>query len=84
MLNITEVRMKKIDKDDFLGYASICIDNQIILEGIKLLKGKNGRYILMPIRRTKTENKSRNYIYPINNETREQLIDAISAEYDRE
>ncbi len=83
MLNITEVRIKRIDKEEFLGYASICIDNQIVLDGIKLLKGKNGRYILMPVIRKKSSNKVRNYIYPINNKTRTQLLNAISEEYDR-
>lgn len=83
MINITEVRIKRINREEFLGYASICIDNEIVLEGIKLLEGKNGRYILMPIRKNKNENKAKNYIYPINNETREQLLNAISEEYDR-
>ena len=53
MLNITEVRIKKINKGDLLAAASICIDNCFIVREIKLLNGKNGRYISMPKRKIK-------------------------------
>lgn len=40
MLNITEVRIKKINKGDLLAAASVCIDNCFIVREIKLLNGK--------------------------------------------
>lgn len=40
MLNITEVRIKKINKGDLLAAASICIDNCFIIREIKLLVEK--------------------------------------------
>ena len=51
MLNITEIRIKKINKGDLLGAASICIDNCFIMNEIKLLNGKNGRFISFPSRK---------------------------------
>ena len=39
MLNITEVRIKKINKGDLLAAASICIDDCFIIREIKLLNG---------------------------------------------
>ena len=84
MLEISDVRIKKIDKGDFLCYASICIDDKLIIDGIKLLQGKNGRYILMPIRIVNGNNKKRNFAYPTNNETREQLLELISEAYDNQ
>lgn len=82
MLNITEVRIKKINKGDLLAAASICIDDCFIVNEIKLLSGKNGRYISMPNRKLKNKDIRRNFSYPINNETRQQLLDAISEQYD--
>ena len=49
---------------------------------IKLLNGKNGRYISMPKRKVKNRNFRQDFSYPINNETRLQLLEAISAQYD--
>ena len=82
MLNITEIRVKKINKGDLLAAASICIDNCFIVNEIKLLNGKNGRYISMPNRKLKNKDIRRTLSYPINNETRLQLLEAISEQYD--
>ena len=40
MLNITEIRIKKINKGDLLAAASVCIDDCFIISEIKLLNGK--------------------------------------------
>lgn len=82
MLNITKTKIKKINQGDLLCYASICIDDSIVIDGIKLLNGKNGRYIRMAGRKIKNLNRERNYAYPINNDTRIQLLNEISEEYD--
>ena len=82
MLNITEIRIKKINKGDLLAAASICIDDCFIINEIKLLNGKNGRYISMPSRKLKNKDIRRSFSYPINNETRLQLLEAISNQYD--
>ena len=82
MLNITEIRVKKINKGDLLAAASICIDDCFIVREIKLLNGKNGRYISMPKRRVKNKEFKQDFSYPINEETRLQLLEAISEQYD--
>lgn len=81
MLNITEIRIKKINKGDLLAAASICIDDCFIVREIKLLNGKNGRYISMPKRRLKNKEFKQDFSYPINEETRLQLLEAISEQY---
>ena len=40
MLNITEVRIKPINKGNFLCYASILLDNSLVIDGIELHDGK--------------------------------------------
>lgn len=82
MLNITEIRVKKINKGDLLAAASICIDDCFIVREIKLLNGKNGRYISMPKRRVKNRDFKQDFSYPIYEETRVQLLEAISEQYD--
>ena len=84
MLKINEVKIKKINNGDLLCYASILIDNSIVIDGIKLLQGENGRYIIMPVRKLKGVDTKRNYSYPINNETREKILQEISNKYDEE
>ena len=74
MLNITEVRIKKINKGDLLAAASICIDNCFII--------RNGRYISMPKRKVKNRNFRQDFSYPLDNETRLQILETISEQYD--
>ena len=59
MLNITEVRIKKINKGDLLAAASICIDDCFIIREFR-----------------------QDFSYPLNNETRMQILEAISEQYD--
>lgn len=82
MLNITEVRIKKINKGDLLAAASVCIDDCFVVNEIKLLNGKNGKYISMANRKLKNKNIRKTFAYPINNETRVQLLNAITEAYD--
>ena len=83
MLNISEVRIKKINNGKFLGYASIQIDDCLIIDGIELYNGEKGRYILMPLN-PKLKKTRRNSAYPITNEAREQILDSISKKFDEE
>lgn len=82
MLDITEIRFKKIEKGSFLGYASICISDLIVIKDIKLFDEKNGRYIIMPGARLKRENRYRNFVYPIKEEARQEILNKISKKYD--
>ena len=83
MLNITEIRIKRINSGKFLGYASILIDDCFIIDGIELYNGEKGRYILMPLN-PKLRKTRKNSSYPIKNETRSQILEAISEKFDEE
>ena len=83
MLNISEVRIKRINRGKFLGYASMLIDDSIIVDGIEFFEGKKGRYFLMPLN-PKMKKTRKNSSYPINENTREQILDAICEEYVKE
>lgn len=83
MLNISEVRIKKINRGSFLGYASILIDDSFIIDGIELYEGRKGRYFLMPLN-PKLKRFRKNSCYPITEDTRQNILDLISKEYDKE
>ena len=83
MLNINEIRIKKIEKGHFLGYASILLDECFIIDGIELYDGEKGRYILMPLN-PKIKRNRKNSSYPITNDARNQILEAISEKFDEE
>lgn len=86
MLNISEIRINRISNprnEGFLGYVSILIDNCFIVEGIELHEGRDRRYILMPLNGKNRRNR-KNSAYPISEEARRYLLEAISNKYDEE
>ena len=83
MLNISEIRINRVNKQGFLGYVSLLIDDCFIVEGIELHEGRRGRYIMMPLN-AKSRRIRRNTAYPITEEGRRCILEAISKKYDEE
>ena len=79
-LNITEIRIKKLNKESPIkAFASVTISNAIAIHGIKVLDGKDGLYIAMPSRKEK--DKHFDIAHPINPEARELLEHAVIEAY---
>ena len=84
MLNITEVRFKKIGKGNFLGYAGVTISDSIAIREIKLFDSKNGKYIIMPGIKLNGLNKRRHFAFPVTEEARQELVEAKVKKYEEE
>ena len=79
-IKVTDVRIFKINKRGaLLGYANVVLNNSFIIRGIKILEtDKNGRFVGMPSRRLRGEQRSyRDLCHPLNQETRQVITDAI-------
>ena len=52
-MNITEVRVKLLENqpDKLRGFASITIENFIVIRDLKIIEGSNGLFIAMPSRK---------------------------------
>jgi stage V sporulation protein G len=79
-VNITEVKVTKYESDSLKGFASITIDNEIVLTGMQIREGKNGLFISMPSRKVK--NEYRDIYFPITRDAREQIQNAVLSEYE--
>ena len=81
-MNITDVRINLTNKKDssVKAVASITIDNEFVVHGIKVIKDDDKAFISMPARK---DNKG-NFIdvaHPIKTDTRVMLQDMILAKY---
>lgn len=52
-MNITEVRVKLLDDqpDKLRAFASITLDNYLVIRDLKIIEGSNGLFIAMPSRK---------------------------------
>lgn len=79
-MNITEVRIYEVNKDNLKAFASITIDGEFVVTGISIREGKNGLFVSMPSR--KSGDKWNDICYPITKEARQQIIDAVMGQYE--
>lgn len=52
-MNLTEIRVKLLPRpmDKLLGFASITIDDTLVVRDIKIIEGPNGLFVAMPSRK---------------------------------
>lgn len=81
-MNITDVRIRLVKKDDskLKAVASITIDDAFAIHDIKIVESADGCFIAMPSRKT-AEGEYRDIAHPINAEARNTLIKVIMDAY---
>lgn len=83
-MKITNIRIFKAKKrGPVLAYANVILSGQFIIRGITLLENERGRFISMPSRKLRDEERQyRNMCHPLNSNVREELTKAIFDAYD--
>ncbi len=85
-MKITDVKIFKAKKRGaVLAYANVILDDRFIIRGITLLATeRTGRFISMPSRLLKNDNKRsyRDICHPLNQTVRDELTQTIFAAYD--
>lgn len=81
-MEITSVNIKKSNKGGKLkAYSSVVFDNAFVVNGIKLVKGKNGLFVVMPNRKNK-RGEYKDIAHPINSNMREMITKAVIDKYE--
>ena len=82
MLNITDIRIRKVaaDGSKLKAVASVIIDDCFAIHDIKIIDGAEGDFIAMPSRKTPS-GEFKDIVHPINTETREALKQLILKAY---
>lgn len=84
MLNITDVRVRLVKKEDskLKAIASITIDNSFVVHEIRVIEGANGRFVAMPSRKT-SDGEFKDTAHPIDTPTREFVDKTVLEAYDK-
>lgn len=82
-MNITQVQVYPREGDKIKGYATIVLDECFMVNNLKIISGKNGCFISMPAKKKK-DGKFKDIAHPITKEFREQIENAIFAEYEKQ
>ena len=83
-IEITEVRVSLRDDTKLKAFASITLDDQFVIRGLKVIEGtKNKMFVAMPSRK-RPDGKHQDIAHPITQVMRQYLEDKVISEYHRE
>jgi len=80
-LRISEVKVKKVEGNEkFKAWATITFDDSFRIHGLKIIEGRNGPFVAMPSRKLPNGDFI-DTAYPLNQELREFIQQAVLEEY---
>ena len=83
-MKITEVKVYPAkDSGRLKAYATIVFDNSFIIRDLKVIEGNKGYFVSMPSRRRK-DGSFRDIVHPLNSEMRQQIEEAVIAQFKEE
>lgn len=80
MMEITKTIIYRVNRGKMLAYATVTLNDSIVISGIRLYEGDNGRFILFPSRTSKKGRKF-DVAFPCKDEMREIILKEIEFEY---
>jgi len=82
MINVTDIRINKVEGDEKLrAFVSIVIDDCFLVGDLRVLEGDEGYFVAMPSKR-KRDGSYKDIAYPLSTEVREQLEQQILTAYE--
>ena len=79
-MEITNTRINLVNNNKILAYASVTLNDCIVITGIRLYEGNKGKFIVFPSRRSKN-NKNFDIVFPCKDELRKLILDEIEKQY---
>ena len=83
-IKITEVRVSLRDDAKLKAFASITLEDQFVIRGLKVIEGNSNRmFVAMPSRKS-PDGKHQDIAHPITQAMREYVEDVVIGEYRKE
>ena len=84
-MDITKVLVRKYEGDNgknaLKGFATVTLDDELVLTNIKIVKGSKGLFVAMPSTYWESDEKYHDIFFPITADLREELTDEIIQAY---
>ena len=84
-MKITKVEIEKVEKElsRLKGYVSVVLDDEFVINDIRIIDGNKGLFVAMPSKKT-TTGGYKDLCHPLKSEVRKMFEDAIFEEYNKE
>ncbi|MBR3772597.1 MAG: SpoVG family protein [Clostridium sp.] len=84
-MQVTDVRLKKTgsDEEKVLAYGSITLDKSFVVNGIKVIRTKEGNLFVGYPQKLGQDGKYKDICYALSEEMREEITMKVIAQYER-
>ncbi len=82
-MDITKVTLRAVAMNKVCAIASIVLDDVFVIHDLRVVNGDKGLFVAMPSRKLPS-GEFRDICHPINSEARQQIQDAVLAEFEAE
>lgn len=84
-MEITKVNVYKVEinNSNLRAFASINIDDELVIKNIKVVEGKKGLFVSYPSEKG-SDGEYYDQVYPLNKETRDYIEETILEAYEKE
>lgn len=79
---VTKVVVRKYESGSLKGFATVTLDDELVLTGLKIVNGKKGLFVAMPSE-AGADDKYYDIYYPVNQDLRNKIEDAVLDEYEK-
>lgn len=83
MMDITEVKIFPVSEDRLKAYVTITLNDCFVIRDLKIIQGHDGLFVAMPSKKRK-DGQFRDIAHPLNQETRQQVEQAVFRAYEEE
>lgn len=83
-MNITEIKIKKLEDNYVKALVSITIENSLVITGLKLIQSKKNELFLAMPNRKNANGEFKDIVFPITAEFRNELTTKILGEYKKD
>ena len=83
-MDITKVVVRKYNqpKNNLKGFATVTLDDELVLTGIKIVKGNKGLFLGMPSSYWESDEQYHDIYFPVTAEFREELTEQVLEAYE--
>lgn len=84
-MEIMKVNVYKVEinNSNLRAFASINIDDELVIKNIKVVEGKKGLFVSYPVEKG-ADGEYYDQVYPLNKETRDYIEETILEAYEKE
>lgn len=79
-MEITNIKLNIMENNKILAYATVTINDCIVISNIRLYEGNKGKFIVFPSKKTKNGRKF-DIAFPCRDDIRETILRKIEIQY---